>query len=66
MISVLVDCNIEGQAMMLWRQMNSDGWLELYPLKFVTLHQADLPYNSPDTEVWRFAQKNRMILLTDV
>ncbi len=64
MISVLVDCNIEGQAMMLWRQMNSDGWLDLYPLKLVTLPQTGLPYNTSDTEIWRFAQKNGMILLT--
>ncbi|CAN2041737.1 ACP S-malonyltransferase [Candidatus Magnetomoraceae bacterium gMMP-15] len=64
MISVLVDCNMEGQAMLLWQTLNSDGWLDLLNLPLVTFAQVELPYNTNDREVWRFAQKNSMILLT--
>jgi predicted nuclease of predicted toxin-antitoxin system len=64
MAVILIDHNIEGQAMMLWRMLSKDGWSEMIPLEFVILAQAGLKDDSTDREVWRFAQKNGMILLT--
>jgi hypothetical protein len=64
MITILVDHNIEGQAMMLWRTLEREGWPELLPLRFVIFTDIGLPYESSDRQVWQFAQKNRMILLT--
>jgi hypothetical protein len=64
MITILVDHNIEGQAMMLWRTLEREGWPELFPLRFVIFTDVGLPYESSDRQVWQFAQKNRMILLT--
>lgn len=64
MLTVLVDHNIEGQADMLWRTLNKEGWLEVFPLRFVTFTEVGLPFASNDREVWRFAQANGMILLT--
>ena len=64
MITLLVDHNIEGQAMLLWGMLSSEGWTELIPLKLVTFAQVGLSYNLNDREVWRFAQESNMILLT--
>jgi hypothetical protein len=64
MLTILVDHNIEGQAILLWGTLTASGWLELLPLRLVTLAQVGLPYDSSDREMWRFAQDNGMILLT--
>jgi len=37
MITVVVDHNIEGQAIALWGTLSAAGWLELVPLRMVTL-----------------------------
>jgi len=63
-ITVLSDHNMEGQAMMLWGTLVTEGWLDLYPLKIVTFTQVDLPKDSSDRVVWRFAQENDMLLIT--
>jgi predicted nuclease of predicted toxin-antitoxin system len=64
MITVLIDHDIEGQAMLLWAQISSEGWPDLFSLRFVRFIDVGLPYASSDREVWRFAQSNKMILLT--
>ncbi len=65
MITVLVDHNMEGQAALLWRTLAADGWLDLVPLRLLTFVDVDLPSSSDDRTVWRFAQAQHMILLTD-
>lgn len=64
MITILVDHNVEGQAMLLWGTLSAEGWPELLPIQFVTFEQVGLPYASSDREIWRFAQERGMILLT--
>jgi len=49
---------------MMWGALNAEGWLELLPLRLMTLAQAGLPPESRDREVWRCAQANKLILLT--
>lgn len=49
---------------MLWRTLEREGWPELFPLRFVMFTDVGLPYESSDRQVWQFAQKNGMILLT--
>ena len=61
---ILIDHDIEGQAMLLWAQISSEGWPDLISLRFVRFIDVDLPYSSTDRDVWRFAQQNDMILLT--
>jgi hypothetical protein len=63
-ITILVDYNIEGQALMLWRTLRAEGWLELLPMQLVMFAEVGLPYGSSDRAVWRFAQEQRMLLLT--
>jgi len=63
-ITILVDHNVEGQAMLLLGALGTAGWLELHPLRFMTFAQAALTYHSSDREVWRFAQDKGWLLLT--
>jgi hypothetical protein len=63
-ITILVDHNVEGQAMLLLGALGTAGWLQLHPLQFITFPQAELIYHSSDREVWRFAQNRGWLLLT--
>ena len=65
MTTILVDRNLEGQAILLWGLLAADGWLELVPLRLVTFAGVGLPFDSSDRTVWRYAQAQRMLLLTD-
>jgi hypothetical protein len=65
MTTVLVDHNVEGQAVLLWGTLATEGWLELVPLRLATFAEIGLSLESSDRAVWRFAQAQRMLLLTD-
>lgn len=65
MTTILVDCNMEGQARLLWSTIADEGWLELAPLRLVTFADVGLPANSPDRVVWRLTQARRLLLLTN-
>lgn len=60
---ILVDHDIEGQAMLLWAQISSEGWPDLLSIQFVRFVDVSVPLDSTDRAVWRFAQQNGMILL---
>ena len=64
MITLLVDHDIEGQALTLWGALAAAGWLTLFPLSLVTFAQIGLPVDSSDRMVWRTAQAQGMMLLT--
>lgn len=64
-MTILVDHNIEGQALLLWGVLLASGWLEIASIRLVTFEEAALPFDSSDREVWRFAQASGMVLLTD-
>lgn len=64
-MKVLVDHDIEGHAVRLWQQLAGQGWLDLIEINMVTFLDVGLDINSSDREVWRFAQANAMILLTN-
>jgi hypothetical protein len=65
MTTILVDHDIEGYGMTLWGALGAEGWIELLSLKLATFETVGLPFNSSDRQVWRFAQINGMILLTN-
>ncbi len=65
MITILVDHNLEGDAVSLWGVAARDGWVDLIPMRLLTFADVNLPVDSDDRVVWRFAQANRMLLLTD-
>ena len=65
MTVILVDHNMEGQAVLLWDALKKTGIADLIPLEMLMFADAGLPDNSSDREVWRFVQTRRMMLLTD-
>ncbi|MEA5419691.1 ACP S-malonyltransferase [Spirulina sp. CCNP1310] len=60
----LIDHNIQGQSLMLFGSIFSEGWLEILPIRFISFDEVELPINSSDRVVWQFAQDHQMILLT--
>jgi hypothetical protein len=60
----LIDQNLEGYAEILLGGIASKGWLDLVPIQFITFAEIELPPNSSDQIVWRYAQLHGMILLT--
>lgn len=65
MITILVDYNMEGQAIMLWDAIAAEGWPALLPMKMLMFADVGLSANTDDRTVWRFAQRHRMLLLTN-
>lgn len=65
MITILSDHDIEGKVFLLWGAVAATGWLEMAPMRLVRFREVGLPPDSTDREVWRFAQSNGMILLTN-
>ena len=63
-VAILIDHNIEGQAVRLWDTLQAEGWLELFQVEMVMFVDVGLAIDSSDREVWRFAQANQLILLT--
>lgn len=59
-MTILVDHNIEGQALLHWGTLLASGWLEIAPIRLVTFEQAVLPFDSSDRDVWRLAQARGM------
>lgn len=64
MIRVLVDHNMEGQALLLWGALAAEGWLALLPVPLRSFGDVGLSFDTSDREVWRFAQEREMVLLT--
>jgi hypothetical protein len=56
---------MEGQAALLWDMLVAEGWPDLVPLTLATFKEVGLPLRSSDREVWRFAQSQHMLLLTN-
>ncbi len=65
MIYILSDHDIEGQAYSIMGVLGAEGWLDMVELRLTTFAEVGLPLDSPDRVVWRFAQENGMILLTN-
>ena len=65
MITLLTDHDIEGHAELLWGAVAATGWLELFSAQLVCFADVGLPQNSTDRSVWRFAQSQQMILITN-
>lgn len=63
-VAILIDHNIEGQAVWIWDTLKAAGWLELLQIDIVMFADVGLAIDSSDREIWRFAQANQLILLT--
>lgn len=65
MIIILADHDIEGHAHSIIGVLGVEGWLEMVDLRLATFADVGLPFDSSDRDVWRFAQKNGLVLLTN-
>ena len=65
MLTLLADHNMEGQAVWLWDTILKIELPDIIDMRMVMFADIGLPENSNDRAVWRFAQKNHMVLLTD-
>lgn len=63
-IRILVDHDIEGKARLLYQTLRDEGWPDICSVRIFLFADLGLADNSTDKEVWRFAQRNGMILLT--
>jgi predicted nuclease of predicted toxin-antitoxin system len=63
-ITILADHDIEGKARLLYHALRNDGWTDLCAVRMILFADVGLADNSTDRDVWRFAQRNGMILLT--
>ena len=64
MIVFLADHDVEGQAKLIFGACNSDGWLDLLPLRLKTFSDVGLTEDSSDRVVWQLCQQLGMVLLT--
>ena len=64
MILFLADHNVEWQAKLIFGALNTEGWLDLSPMRLVTLAEARLPEDTTDLTIWQVCQQRQMILLT--
>jgi hypothetical protein len=64
MTGVLVDHNMEGQALHLWGTLAAEGWLEILSAQLLTFTDMGLPLDSNDRDIWHYSQNHRMLLLT--
>lgn len=63
-MTVLVDHDLEGYALLIWGVLISEGWSDLIELLLTTFSDQGLPVNSKDRVVWRHVQAHGMLLLT--
>lgn len=64
MIDVLVDHNIEGQAVLLWNTLQTEGWQAIVPMRLLRFTDVHIDHDSSDRLVWHTAQAQGMLLLT--
>jgi len=61
----LIDNNLSGQLDLLAGALFATGWPNLIDLRLVTFAEVHLPEDVDDRSLWRFAQTNHMLLLTE-
>lgn len=64
-ITLLLDHDIEGQVVYLEAGLAETGWDQLLEIEFLWLRDCGLADNSPDSEVWRYAQEHGLLLITN-
>lgn len=63
-MTLLVDYNLDGYALVFLGILTKLGWLEFMCIQFATFREVGLSMESSDRMVWRYAQENQMMILT--
>jgi hypothetical protein len=64
---ILIDSNIQGQGLHIWKRMQTAPWHDLtiaLDVNVRTFQEIGLDVASPDDQVWRLCQKSKYYLLT--
>ena len=64
-ISVLLDRDLEGHVVFLETGLSETQWDQLWEIEFLRLRDCGLADNTPDNEVWRYAQMHGLLLITN-
>ena len=67
MISLLIDVNLDGHALLLDRRLRTSAWLEFYAsldLRLLHFEDVGLDRSTKDEAVWQFCQDHGYFLLT--
>lgn len=64
-ITILLDHDLEGIDVFLAAGLQETGWDQLIQFHFTRLRDYGLPDNLTDQEIWRFAQKHQLLLVTN-
>jgi len=64
-MQILVDHNLKGLAPLLFETLKKDGWVDLLNLEFIYFADIGLPIETKDDELWRMAQSQGMVILTN-
>jgi hypothetical protein len=64
-ILFLIDHNFEGNALRLLAILQKAGWPELVPMRWLTLEEVGLQPDTRDRFIWRHAQAEGMLLITN-
>jgi len=64
-ITILLDHDLEGQVVFLKAGLRETGWDQHLTLEFKRLRDLNLPEDYTDQEIWRYAQQQRLLLLTN-
>src|SRR5262245_58310620 len=62
---ILLDNDLKGHGLFIEVGWRETGWAELLPLEFRMLRDFSLPDDSSDQEIWRFVQRERLLLITN-
>jgi hypothetical protein len=67
MRGILADINVGKQRRTLLRIWTSDTWRDFWNalgLRFFKFSRLGLPYDSPDSLIWRACQREQLVLIT--
>ncbi|NES83899.1 MAG: hypothetical protein F6K10_22175 [Moorea sp. SIO2B7] len=57
---ILVDYNLTGYIVLFQGTLVAGGWLDLLPIRFITLKEAGLDADTSDRVIWKFAQSHQL------
>jgi len=63
-MTILLDHDVEGHAKYLQAGLRETGWDRDVTVTFVRLYDLGLSNDSSDQDIWRFAQRHRLLLIT--
>ena len=64
-ITILLDHDLEGQVIFLEAALRETAWDQELDVKFKRLHDLDLAEDCTDEEIWRYVQRERLLLITN-